>query len=71
MAKHRFKCQNSQCGFEGMMDAVSDTSFAKKRFLEKDKADRIAKGSSARIEQVQIRCPKCGTRWRMRADQLH
>jgi len=34
------------------------------------KAALQSKGIAATAEVMQVRCPKCGTRWRMRADQL-
>ena len=70
MSMHRMKCRNSLCAFEGMMDATSDQAFVKKAFLDKKKAVMKAKGMAPAVEVMQIRCPKCGTRWRMRADQL-
>lgn len=75
MAKHRLKCRNSQCKYEGMMDATSDRPFAKKTFLmqsnSKKSAASATKTPAPAVVQMQIRCPKCGGRWRMRADQLH
>src|SRR4029079_13610203 len=44
MSMHRMKCRNSQCAFEGMMEAKSDRQFVKKSFLDKAKADAKAKG---------------------------
>lgn len=70
MSMHRLKCRNSQCTFEGMMDAKSDQPFVKKAFMDKRKADLKKKGIAPVVDVMQIRCPKCGTRWRMRADQL-
>jgi len=70
MSMHRMKCRNSQCSFDGSMDAKSDRPFVKKAFLDKKKADLKAKGLAPAVEVFQIRCPKCGMRWRMRADQL-
>lgn len=70
MSMHRMKCRNSQCAFDGMMDAKSDQPFVKKAFLEKRKAAQASKGIAPSSEVMQVRCPKCGTRWRMRADQL-
>lgn len=67
---HRMKCRNSQCAFEGMMEAKSDQPFLKKAFLDKRTAALQSKGIAAAAEVMQVRCPKCGTRWRMRADQL-
>ncbi|MFN0051723.1 MAG: hypothetical protein ACKV0T_06005 [Planctomycetales bacterium] len=71
MSMHRMKCRNFTCKFEGMMEAKSDRPFIKKSFLDKQKADLKAKGLTAPVPVMQVRCPKCGTRWRMRADQLH
>lgn len=70
MSMHRLKCHNSQCAFEGMMEARSDQPYVKKAFLDKQKADRKSKGFAPAVDVMQLRCPKCGTRWRMRADQL-
>jgi hypothetical protein len=70
MSMHRMKCRNALCSFEGMMEAKSDQPFVKKSFLDKRNADRKSKGMAAATELMQIRCPKCGTRWRMRADQV-
>jgi len=53
-----------------MMDAKSDNPYVKKIHLEKRKTDMIARRIIPPAEVMQIRCPKCGTRWRMRADQL-
>jgi hypothetical protein len=72
MAKHRLKCRNSQCKFEGMMDAVSDHPFAKKAILMQSASKKPGlPGATPVVAQMQIRCPKCGGRWKMRADQLH
>ena len=70
MSMHRMKCRNSQCAFEGMMEAKSDQPFVKEGFLDKRKAALQSKGISPTAEVMQVRCPKCGTRWRMCADQL-
>jgi ribosomal protein S27E len=70
MSMHRMKCRNAKCIFDGMMEAKSDRPFVKKAFLDKKKADMKAKGITPPSEVMQIRCPKCGTRWRMRAEQL-
>lgn len=70
MSLHRMKCRNGQCNFEGMMEAKSDRPYVKKAFLDKQKADRKSRGLNAAPEVVQVRCPKCGMRWRMRADLL-
>jgi hypothetical protein len=70
MASHRLKCRNSQCAFEGMMEAKSDQPFVKKAYIDKKKADMVKKGLAPTVPVMQIRCPKCGTRWRMRGDQL-
>lgn len=59
-----------QCAFEGVMEAKSDRPFVKKAFLDRKKADMKSKGIAPAAEVMQLRCPKCGTRWRMRADQL-
>lgn len=71
MAKHRLRCRNALCSFEGMMDSVVERSFVKQRFLDKAAAKTKAMGAAAPAVQVQVRCPKCGARWRMRSDQLH
>jgi predicted RNA-binding Zn-ribbon protein involved in translation (DUF1610 family) len=70
MSMHRQKCRNSQCGFEGMIEAKSERPFVKKAFLDKKKADLKSKGMAPTAELMQLRCPKCGARWRMRGDQL-
>ena len=70
MSMHRMKCRNSQCSYEGMMEAKSDQPFLKKAFLDKRKAAMQSKGMAPAAEVMQVRCPKCGTRWRMRTDQL-
>jgi hypothetical protein len=54
-----------------MMEASSDKPYVKQVHLDKRRADLIAKRITPPPEVVQIRCPKCGTRWRMRAVQLH
>lgn len=68
MAKHRLKCTNAQCRFEGMMDATPERTFVKKHFLDMKKAKST---TPAAPEQLRVRCPKCGARWRVRAAQLH
>jgi ribosomal protein S27E len=70
MSQHRMKCRNHQCAYEGMMEAKSDRPFVKKAFLEKAKANAKAKGIAPTPEIMQVRCPKCGMRWRMKGDQL-
>jgi hypothetical protein len=70
MSMHRMKCRNSQCSFEGMMEAKSDQPFVKRATLDRRKAALQSKGVAPTPEVMQVRCPKCGTRWRMRADQL-
>jgi len=70
MSMHRMKCRNSQCAFEGMMEAKSDQPFVKKATLDRRKTAQQSKGVAPTPEVMQVRCPKCGTRWRMRADQL-
>jgi hypothetical protein len=70
MSMHRLKCRNGQCGFEGVMEAKSDRPFAKKSFVDKHKADLKSRGIAAAPDVMQLRCPKCGSRWRMRVDQL-
>jgi hypothetical protein len=70
MSMHRTKCRNSLCAFEGMMEAKSDKPFVKKAFLDKKLAEQKAKGMAPATETMAVRCPKCGTRWKMRADQL-
>jgi hypothetical protein len=67
---HRTKCRNSLCNFEGMMEAKSDNVMMKKAFLDKKHAKEKSSGMAPAVESVHVRCPKCGTRWRMRADQL-
>lgn len=69
MAKHRLKCTNAQCRFEGMMDATAERSFVKKHFLDMKK--KATATMPAAPEQLRVRCPKCGARWRVRATQLH
>jgi hypothetical protein len=54
-----------------MMEAAVERSFVKQRFLDKSDAKAKAMGAAAPAVQVQVRCPKCGARWRMRSDQLH
>lgn len=70
MAKHRLKCRNAQCKFEGMMEATSDRPFVKKAILMQSSSKKPSTGPPP-VTQMQIRCPKCGGRWRMRSDQLH
>ena len=70
MSMHRMKCRNSLCVFEGMMEAKSDRPFVKQAFLDKRKSDMKSKGIAPPTEVMQVRCPKCGTRWRMKSDQL-
>ncbi|MBI3864848.1 MAG: hypothetical protein HY290_23475 [Planctomycetia bacterium] len=70
MSMHRTKCRNSLCKFEGMMEAKSDNAMVKKSFLDKRLAKEKARGIAPSLESMHVRCPKCGTRWRMRADQL-
>jgi hypothetical protein len=71
MSQHRLKCRNSVCAFTGMMEAKSDQPFVKKAFLDKALAKLKASGIPATGAPMQVRCPKCGMRWKMRADQLH
>ena len=71
MSQHRLKCRNHQCGYEGMMEAKSDRPFVKKAFLVKAQEKQKAQGIAATPEVMQIRCPKCGMRWRSKSDQLH
>ena len=71
MSNHRMKCRNSVCGFTGMMEAKSDQQFVKKAFLDRAMAKLKAKGAAPATAVMQVRCPKCGMRWKMRADQLH
>jgi hypothetical protein len=54
-----------------MMEAKAEQTFVKKAFLDKQKADNKAKGVAPAPQQMRVRCPKCGMRWRMRSDQLH
>jgi hypothetical protein len=54
-----------------MMEAKSDQPFVKKAFLDKALAKLKAGGAAATAAMMQVRCPKCGMRWKMRADQLH
>ena len=70
MSMHRIKCRNAQCAYEGMMEAKSDRPYVKKSFLDKAKANAKAKGIAATPDVMQIRCPKCGMRWRAKSDQL-
>jgi hypothetical protein len=70
MSQHRMKCRNHQCGYEGMMEATSDRPFVKKSFLERAQANAKAKGMAPPPVVMQVRCPKCGMRWRMKSDQL-
>lgn len=70
MSMHRTKCRNSLCKFEGMMEAKGDNVMMKKAFLDKKLAGMKSKGIAPPAETMHVRCPKCGTRWRMRADQL-
>jgi hypothetical protein len=70
MSMHRMKCRNARCAYEGMMEAKSDQPFVKKYQLDMRKAALKAKGIAPAIEVMQIRCPKCGARFRLRADQL-
>jgi len=70
MSQYRMKCRNAQCAFEGMMEAKSDRPFVKKAFLEKAQAKQKAQGIAAAPEIMQVRCPKCGMRWRTKSDQL-
>ena len=71
MSMHRMKCRSPQCPFEGMMEAKAEQTFVKKAFLDKQKADNKAKGVAPAPQQMRVRCPKCGMRWRVRSDQLH
>lgn len=71
MSNHRLKCRNSVCAYNGMMEAKSDQPFARKAFADKALAKLKAAGASASAAMMQVRCPKCGMRWKMRADQLH
>ncbi|MGE5195188.1 MAG: hypothetical protein ACM3U2_22065 [Deltaproteobacteria bacterium] len=70
MSMHRMKCRNAQCSFEGMMEATSDRPYVKKSFLDKAKATAKARGIASAPEIMQVRCPKCGMRWRTKSDQL-
>lgn len=71
MSLHRMKCRNLNCSFNGGMEAKSTQPIMKKIFQEKKTASDKAKGIAPVMEMMQVRCPKCGTRWRVRADQLH
>jgi predicted Zn finger-like uncharacterized protein len=53
-----------------MMEAKSDQPFVKRATLDRRNAALKSKGIAPTAEVMQVRCPKCGTRWRMRADQL-
>jgi len=53
-----------------MMEATSDRPFVKKSFLERAQANAKAKGMAPPPVVMQVRCPKCGMRWRMKSDQL-
>lgn len=70
MSMHRMKCRNSLCAFEGMMEAKSEQSFMKKAFLVKKIENDKRKGMAPVMVSMNVRCPKCGARWRMRGDQL-
>ena len=70
MSQHRLKCRNQQCAYEGMMEAKSDRPNVKKIFAEKAQEKLKSRGIAAVPEVMQIRCPKCGMRWRSKADQL-
>lgn len=70
MSLHRTKCRNALCGFEGMMEAKAEASMMKKALLDKKLAGMKSKGIAPPPGNFQVRCPKCGARWRMRADQL-
>jgi hypothetical protein len=70
MSMHRTKCRNSLCKFEGMMEATAENAMIKKAFLEKKQAKMKANGMAPEVASMRIRCPKCGMRWRVRADQL-
>ena len=54
-----------------MMEAKSDQPFVKKAFADRALAKLKANGVAAAAPMMQVRCPKCGMRWKMRADQLH
>jgi protein-arginine kinase activator protein McsA len=71
MSNHRLKCRNAVCAFNGMMEAKSDQPFVKKAFLDKALAKLKSSGMTATSPMMQVRCPKCGMRWKMRSDQLH
>ncbi len=70
MSQHRTKCRNAQCAFEGMMEAKSDRPFVKQAFRDKAAVNAKAKGIAPTAEVMQLRCPKCGMRWRVKSDQL-
>jgi ribosomal protein S27E len=70
MSLHRLKCRNHQCAFEGMMEAKSDQQFVKKAFLDRAKAKLKAQGLAPAVSVMQVRCPKCGMRWRMKSDHM-
>jgi DNA-directed RNA polymerase subunit M/transcription elongation factor TFIIS len=71
MSQHRLKCRNPQCKYEGMMEGKSDRGIVKAHVLAREAAKRKETGAAPPVEQVQIRCPKCGARWKMRSNQLH
>jgi len=71
MSSHRIKCRNLNCKFEGSMEAKSTQPVMKKAFQDRKNAAMKSRGIAPEVAVMQVRCPKCGTRWRMRADQLH
>ena len=70
MSAHRVKCRNLNCKYEGMMEAKSGQVIMKKAFLDRKNAFMKSRGIAPEPEIKVIRCPKCGSRWRVRADQL-
>lgn len=53
-----------------MMEAKSDRPFVKQAFRDKAAVNAKAKGIAPTAEVMQLRCPKCGMRWRVKSDQL-
>jgi hypothetical protein len=64
--KYRVKCPNPGCNFSGMVDGKSDRPFVKTAIGIPPKRQHLG----TRLERIQFRCPKCGTRWRERADRV-
>ncbi|MCY2967051.1 MAG: hypothetical protein NT069_26020 [Planctomycetota bacterium] len=60
-----------KCTFDGLMEAKSTQPMMKKAFLDQKNLKNKSKGITPEVQIMQVRCPKCSSRWRMRADQLH